>query len=43
MKLILSLIVFILVTTTISCKSRDKCGDCPKFSNVQNETANKQI
>ena len=32
-----------LVITTTSCKSRDKCGDCPKFSKIEDGGTKKQI
>ncbi len=35
MKLILFSIVLTTVIISTSCKSRDKCADCPKFSNVK--------
>ena len=43
MKLILLSILLTLVITATSCKSRDKCGDCPKFSNVEDGGTKKQI
>lgn len=35
MKLILFSIVLTTAIISTSCKSRDKCADCPKFSNVK--------
>ena len=43
MKLILLSIVLTLAITNTSCKSRDKCGDCPKFSTIEDGGKKKQI
>ncbi len=31
----LLLSVLTIVLTAVSCKGRDKCGDCPTFSGVE--------
>ncbi len=36
MKLIILSAIFMLAITATSCKSGDKCGDCPKFTEVEN-------
>ena len=43
MKLILLSIMLTLAITATSCKSRDKCGDCPKFSDFKDGGTKKQI
>lgn len=36
MKLVFLSVLFALVLTATSCKSGDKCGDCPTFSKIEN-------
>ncbi len=43
MKLILFSALFAIALSFTSCKSGDKCSDCPKFSNIENGGTTKQV
>lgn len=43
MKLIYLTAMFAFTLSLTSCKSGDKCGDCPKFSKIENARSAEQI
>jgi hypothetical protein len=43
MKLIFFSAIFMLAISATSCKSGDKCGTCPKFSEVENDGTKEQV
>lgn len=43
MKLLSISALFLLTLSITSCKSGDKCGDCPTFSNVEKIEKKEQI